>query len=73
MVLKTSIYSLSEKDEYRLIENKEAVSMIKSDSPDIIDNIGLNENLLTGNNLNIKQIPGRNKKESEGQEIKKLK
>ncbi len=46
MVLKTSIYSLSERDEQRLVQNKEAVSMLKSDSPDVIENVGVNETLL---------------------------
>jgi hypothetical protein len=55
MVLKSSIYSLSEKDEYRLVQNKEAVSMNKIDSPDVIDQVGLDENLLSGGEK-VKQI-----------------
>jgi hypothetical protein len=57
MVLKSSTYSLSEKDEYRLIHNKEAVSMNKIDSPDIIDQVGMEENLLKGGE-NVKQVTG---------------
>lgn len=46
MVLKSSIYALDEKSEERLIQHKEAVSSLKSDSPDVIEGIGLNSNLL---------------------------
>ena len=60
MVLKTSIYSISEKDEHRLIENKEAISMLKTDSPDVIENVGLDVNLL-GTDKKLKEIG--NKKE----------
>jgi hypothetical protein len=46
MVLKSSNYTLGEKSLGVLIENKEAISSIKYESPDLIDNIGLNEKLL---------------------------
>lgn len=46
IVTKTSTYSISEKDESKLIENKEAISMLHIDSPDVIENIGLNQRLL---------------------------
>jgi len=46
MVLKTSLYKLDEKSEYRLIQNKEAINNSRNDYPDVIENIGLKENLL---------------------------
>jgi len=46
MVLKTSMYTLGEKSENLLIQNKEAVSSLKTDSPDLIDDIGLNTKML---------------------------
>jgi hypothetical protein len=46
MVLKSSIYSLGEKSEEKLIEHKEAISSLKSDHPDLIEDIGLNKKLL---------------------------
>ena len=46
MVLKTSIYKLDEKSEYKLIQNKEAINNSRNDFPDVIENIGLNKNLL---------------------------
>jgi hypothetical protein len=46
MVLKSSLYSLSEKSENILIKHKEAISMAKLDSPDIIDDIGIKDKLL---------------------------
>ena len=50
MVLKTSIYSLGEKSEDLLIKNKEAISILKTDSPDLIDDIGLDRKLLDAQN-----------------------
>jgi hypothetical protein len=44
--LKSSLYSLSEKSENVLIKNKEAISMAKIDSPDIIDDVGIKSKLL---------------------------
>jgi len=49
MVLKSSLYSLSEKSENIMIKHKEAISMAKLDSPDIIDDIGIKDKLLEGN------------------------
>lgn len=46
MVLKTSLYKLDDKSEYKLIENKEAVNNLRADFPDVIDNVGLNKNML---------------------------
>ncbi len=44
--MKSSLYSLSEKSENVLIKNKEAISMAKIDSPDIIDDVGIKSKLL---------------------------
>jgi hypothetical protein len=46
MVLKSSIYKLEEKSEYKLIQNKEAINNSRDDFPDVIENIGLNKNIL---------------------------
>ncbi len=56
MVLRSSNYKLSGDSEELLIKNKEAISSIKTDSPDIIENIGLNENLLNDRRENKKEI-----------------
>jgi hypothetical protein len=46
MILKTSVYKLDEKSEFKLIENREAVNNLRNDFPEIRENIGLNKNLL---------------------------
>jgi len=46
MVLKSSIYKLEEKSEYKLIQNKEAINNSRDDFPDVIENIGLSKNIL---------------------------
>lgn len=46
MVLKSSIYKLDEKSEYKLIQNREAINNAREDFPDVIENIGLNKNML---------------------------
>jgi hypothetical protein len=46
MVLKSSIYKLDEKSEYKLIQNKEAINNSREDFPDVVENIGLNKNML---------------------------
>ena len=46
MVLKTSIYKLDEKSEYAMIQNKEAVNNFKNEFPEIMEDVGLNRNLL---------------------------
>jgi hypothetical protein len=46
MILKTSIYKLDEKSEFKLIENREAVNNLRNDFPEIRENIGLSKNLL---------------------------
>ena len=46
MLLKSSIYKLDEKSEHKLIQNKEAINNSRDDFPDVIENIGLNKNML---------------------------
>jgi hypothetical protein len=50
MVLKSSIYSLGEKSEELMVQHKEAISSLKVDSPDLIEDIGLNKKLLEETN-----------------------
>jgi hypothetical protein len=55
MILKTNIYKLDSKSEHVLLENKEAVSNILLDSPDIIEDVGVKQ-LLTGNKDEHKKL-----------------
>lgn len=48
MVLKSSQYKLDEKSEFKSLQHKEAISMLKIDSPEIIDDVGLKHKLLKG-------------------------
>jgi hypothetical protein len=56
IVLKSSLYSISEKSENILIQNKEAISMAKLDSPDVIDDVGINNNLLEDKRTNEEDV-----------------
>ena len=46
MTLRSSIYKLDEKSEYKLIQNKEAINNTRDEFPDVIENRGLNKNML---------------------------
>lgn len=46
MVLKSSIYKLDDKSEHKLIQNREAINNSRDDFPDVIENVGLNKNML---------------------------
>jgi hypothetical protein len=56
MVLKSSIYKLDEKSEYKFIQNKEAVNNSRNDFPDVIENIGLSHNMLDSDKKDEKKL-----------------
>jgi hypothetical protein len=46
MILKSSEYQLTEQSQERMIKDREAISSLTLDSPNIIDHVGLDKNLL---------------------------
>lgn len=60
IVLRSSTYKLDEKSEEILIQNREAVSSLNIDSPNVIQDVGLNKNLLERKNNYDSKLIGNN-------------
>jgi hypothetical protein len=45
--MKSSNQSIIGEDEFKLIQNKEAVNSIRSEIPDVIDNVGVDKQMIT--------------------------
>jgi hypothetical protein len=50
--MKSSNQSIIGEDEFKLIQNKEAVNSIRSEIPDVIDNVGVEKKMISSDKDN---------------------